>query len=962
MLRKYAIFRKVAYPGSNPDAWADLLDAALPLQFRAENSSPPAVGLDAVDVAELLLAAQYPETSIFSTKGIDVLYHLSINQGRWDAVVWLAKKLVESFPTPRTHDGRFSWMTRRFSPSSTLDDLTTSSIKLKAAEAMLPTDSIGGPSLNEMTGSVVDDVYRSEQLRHHAFGQLWRSLGAMTQACTGGEIRPEILEIIAFLHHHEVMPHSIYEYNPHSDKSAIGQSPLLALLSSRILTSLSDAAWRAHERLVLEEAKTKGGEYVALRPEIPGSVYRVNVAGLRPEVWMELILWACVHGGWIFEGLAVVRALSAEKDTRMWKPLSLRKYENKTGSSVQNQSTDWDQWDYIFKTRAISAMEASDVPTQPVERTVSAEVVNAYIDALVSTLNIGVGARGTEIEPITAQLHALKNFLGRSKLSLSSGSWDALLLRLVESQSISPERDSNALRNLISLSPGIGQGLDSANTRDLPAYVFDGNAAIQGLLHRSLLGQIAAGSLEGSLAVFKSLQQRSDADKLKSLVNFMNGRSSSLLHASEKRGMFTSNFSGIEYPTFDLQIPPVILGRFLDLVTEAKAYEFGKWLLYSNDVDGPVISKHLYRDPHIQPALIRFAAETNDAKTLSGFKGQTLSLDVLRSMLDNRVNSRQWDSTIQVLKHLNDMHTMTWKVANLANLARAMLLEFGGDSQNSTSRDNSLKARSIFEDMVRGRFDRKRPLPKLLSVQSMLIILSAVDAEWAQFCIPLHMTKGHVSFTLGTTAFNMILDGVAGAYGSTTAQRILDTFWPHSVRTSHNAIGKANPKRVGRVQMSHFRPDLLKSVERQRIVVQVPGKSGGEFVVLGGLEPTTATIMIVIRKALEELSSSSELISKDATWQTDPMIGDKHTVQKHNIEQLDEQKDHLSRKVLIWALHRLLELPFVDEEVLQQLEDTLSERGMHDVPTEVPNLFKQVEEEASEFTENEYVEHIGRNF
>ena len=144
---------------------------------------------------------------------------------------------------------------------------------------------------------------------------------------------------------------------------------MLNLFSSRILTSLSDAAWRAHEKLVVEEAKAKGGEQLSLRPEIPGTAYRVYVSGLRSEVWLELILWSCLHRGWISEGTAILRAMYAAPKAREWKPLSWRSLMN-----FAESERDWERLEYMFNTQRRSAVEIYPFTTNSVRRTSAKEV------------------------------------------------------------------------------------------------------------------------------------------------------------------------------------------------------------------------------------------------------------------------------------------------------------------------------------------------------------------------------------------------------------------------------------------------------------------------------------------------------------------------------------------------------------------------------------------------------------
>lgn len=80
-------------------------------------------------------------------------------------------------------------------------------------------------------GPVPSESNRLLEMKHEALGQIWRGLGLMTIACAGRDIQPEILEMIAFLHHKELMPLSIYGIRPSDDSTAIQQSPMLNILS-----------------------------------------------------------------------------------------------------------------------------------------------------------------------------------------------------------------------------------------------------------------------------------------------------------------------------------------------------------------------------------------------------------------------------------------------------------------------------------------------------------------------------------------------------------------------------------------------------------------------------------------------------------------------------------------------------------------------------------------------------------
>lgn len=945
--RKYALFDKIERPGDDIGAWTSLLDGGLPPHLRNWESPDSPPNLSAADVAEVLLTAR--RLPLEQGGPLDLLYHLGFEQNRWNAVVWLIKRLVEKFPARHVKSPRLSRTNALWDQVPSLHDFTSDVAKANLSlEASVPrTGVVEAKSLHELTdGLHPETMSREEIIRHDALGEIWLTLGSMIKACANdGDIKPEVLETIAYLHHKEVMPLSIYQAEPPADRSAIHQPPLLSMLSSRILTSLSDAAWRAHEKIVIEEAKARGADYAALRPEIPGSVYRTNVAGLRPEVWMELVLWSCLHGGWIAQGADILAPLG-EPSSR-WATFSWRQYEDIETSGAHGKGNSWNDLEYLFKTRAGRVSDASRGLSLSVKRKVSAEVVNAYIDALITMVNVGVGDRGVDIDEVIGRLRDLKRLLhqkGRRSTTLSTGSWDSLVLRLVESRRFGVESDSTLVNALVQLSPGLGQGLESRNTEDLPAYVLDGSMAMQGLLHRALRGQILAGSFEGALEIFSNMQKRADVDKKKSLESFMEGKQP-LLRSLTKGDLFTSNLTGIDYPAFEVQIPTTTLGAFLELATDAKAYDFAKWLLYNDDVDGPAIDESCYHDRHIQPSVLRFAAETQDNKLLSKVRELGIERRSFRSLLDSQFNTLRWDSAEYILQHLADSRGITWSTQNLANSIRVMLQQVpGANCGDPESRNNLDRAKAIIAKMCSRRYRYNKseevigPI-KLRRMQNLLTVLSAVNGEWQQFCSAFRQPGPWRSWDLPIKSFNAVLEGVSEAYGSPAARRLLGLFWPHSARRAFDAQSKFIGSRRSRMQVARHRPTALESVSRQRISVPIFDAGGSrlpDLVVYGACEPNTDTIMIILRKALEELRSTTQL--KSSGEQAEQVAHDSQ----------DEFVDNTPRGMVTWGVRRLFELQSVAPVIIEHIDQLLSEIGMEDLRELLPAIVEEAADEAED--------------
>jgi hypothetical protein len=914
----FNLFQVIPEPGEDITAWVALLDGALPPHLRSPLVTPPVLTLSAMNLAEILITAQYPRSR--EREGFDLLYHLGVEQGRWSAVVWLVKKLIDKLPLSSGQNDRLAKLGTIWPKTPRLDDLTQEVIELDGTESSSLRMLSEPGQLDEITRR--PRYRRDEVLGHNAIGQIWRTLAAMTKSCAGGDIRPEVLEIIAYLHHRELMPTAIYQAEPHGDKCAVQQPPLIPLLSSRILTSLSDAAWRAHEKLVTEEAKANGTQYAALRPEIPGSVFRVHVTGLRPEVWLELILWSCLYGGWVRQGTEILLSvIHCRPGETPWRAISWQQYEQQLPPETRGEPGDWTAWEYMFKTTPASAMDSAPAPKQTTTRTVSGEVLNAYVDALTSSTHVGVGARGIRIDTVLHALTKLRKFLFANKLSLSFGTWDALILRLLDSRSIIPELDSGMLQDLVALSSGFGQSISNPNTQDLPAYTLDSSLAIQGLLHRALLGQIHAESFEGALEIFTIIQQRADGDKIKSIRSFFlqQGRAGDVKPSFFQALASAPEVPPIDYPAFHVQIPPPILGSFLDLATEARAFEFGMWLLDSKDVDGPVIRLQIYQDRYIHPALIRFAAESNDSRLLHKLASRYVGRDSLRAVLDIHISKCNWDAAVKVLDNLATTRGTKWSDYNLANLISAMLqLDPASATGSSKTVDNFHRAKVLVTEMV--RFEREGEVPsrdRMATVQSILCVLAAVSPTWAAYAGEQRLFPRHHKFEIRTSVFNALLKGAVAAYGSAAGRQLLHVLWPPAVRRAYDAKPKLGLHEAARSQMPRYRPLPFGSAKRQRVVIKLPqgsrrakaGAKGGENLVFyGGVSPNTNTIMIVLRKALQELVEK-----------------------RQNTDEQDGEEDEESlREVLSWAIKYLVQLPYVQPDVLTEIDEVLSELGIEE--------------------------------
>ncbi|KAK5117952.1 hypothetical protein LTR62_003996 [Meristemomyces frigidus] len=917
-------------------SWAPVLETCLPPQLRLPQYQHVNAGVrDGVDKARIISnALGRPGSKV----GVDLLYDLGVNQERWEAVVWLVKSIVDSLGGTAPIEPLSSPVPSLWHGSKSLAELTDASIEVPVSTAAQPTASIiGCLDMSDPRGLVTSASLVSDEtsaLRRDALGTIWRSLGAMIIASTNGAVRPEVLEIIAYLHHSGIMPASIYSRKPRDDESAIQQPPTLHLLSSRILSSLSDAAWRAHEKSVLEQARATGYSFMPLRPEIPGSAYRVRVPGLRAEIWLELILWSCLHGEWMQEGLAILDEIYNQSKPP-WRPISWRAVLP-TGLGF---SKDWDKLNYTFNTQAPNTMDQHP-GVHDVKRSISSEVMNAYVDALLSELDDGQDDRYMPTMDALTHLNKAQAFLDRSDLKLGGGSWDAVMLRFFDSRAEDVDNTS-LFRALLRLSPGFGGEVKSSNTQQLPSYVRDGSAAAIGIGHQILQGQIKAGSVKEAFSTVIAMRDHTDHNKKRSIADFFR---SAVSKESQLRQspLFTGNYDPIDYPAFQVQIPSTILGQLLELATTSNEFAYAKWLLYSDEVDGPLIPESLYSDDAITPAIVHLATASRDGALLGRVvqacaehnkvsnAGSTLSYLVLVSFFGAQVSLRRWDAARKILQALSAHEGSENSVNTLVLLARAMiLLPSGTTNQGTMPSEDMLAATSLFQSILERKFailegGTIRNLDE--GLRTLGTILATLNTTWYDLFKPL--LSGHFPFRLRVESFNTILEAVAESRGATAAAHLLTTFWPwakRNARKEKEAADSARNRHKDRPRTDH---------EQYRTVIRLSGINDHSLVMYKGVNANQQSIRIVLRCALAEISRDIE--NAEVAQERVPAgmsVADLHKKLANSdgkIKPLD---------VVVWALRALRDLGMVWEDVLMELEDGLSDQQLRRLRKQVPHLF-----------------------
>jgi hypothetical protein len=825
--------------------WVSAVEPFLPEDIR-ENTSREVPDVSATvttfDLAMFVNKAQ--------DAGHDILSYLGLVEGRWQATIWIAKKLAEGgtkSTEPSTRFNPVDDITYSYHGDKSLEALTNDPVRLERTRQRRKLDA----SLDELTGAP-DSINQRHLTVKRALGQLWRSLGAMILAAPEQDkprqdlIMSRVLEIIAHLHHIGFMPDSVYTFRPQHDRYALHQPPTLHMLSSKILTALSDASWRAHE-IAAKGAKNDGKASYFLGQEVPSSRYRVEITEIAPELWLELVLWSCLHGGWTRDGTFILEKLAAKQGDHSWGLISWREILEAEQQRAPSASEGW----RLFPMRGDAAAGAED--RARTRRTVSSEIVTAFIDALINEMRLGVGNRGTNPEVLIDHIKTLKDFLEANNLSLGSVAWDSVITRLLESGGFAPQMRPQLLLRLFNLAAEFGTEVGSANASpaadDEVPYFFEPTTAPLSLLHRAMRAFISTGDTRGTMEAFNMLQQHADNNKQKSLQQFFEMLKNIPLRQAEP---FTSRTAPIDFPSFETNLPVPLLAKLLDLTTDTEMYELGNWFVHSKDLDGPLIHKGLYAHRNIAASLVRFGTLAGDNNIVlkivknSGYfdpmlNQQRMPNELLTALFRSQVRLHRWEAIRSMQQHALNLNTWTPRPSILTTFAAELLRTSGGTEKEAAAAKTAFSGMLFaWESLILGTIRNE--------LNCTLAILSTVNETWKAYCSQFMNFSSRQSIQLPTENFNQILGGVLDRYDSAKGRELVD-HWCYKPGREYQPFRAPG----GVPTMPQYRYGRREEAEALPDNIEIDQTSGVKLVLRGRILPNRQTIWAVLRKVQSEV-------------------------------------------------------------------------------------------------------------
>ena len=684
-----------------PAAWLSLLDPYMPARLRSsgrlsEDDSDYEPSLPSTD--QLLSFFKMGENNTST----NLLSYLAVHQERWEALAWLLREILETCPSyssqiiastslpqweMKTHG---VWNPPEYQPYSLgSDDKFTA----------LPLDQYLDQGFQRNGFSLRSSHHETVGLVLKTLGQLVILAADRTRTDPiHGLVMSVVLHILGQMHHLDLLPSSLYNYEIHQKISSSGRPPTLYLLSQRIMTVLSDTAWKNHWQGEMAQAKTYGYE-------LPQPRVQPQMPFIGTEIWLDLILWICIQGGWIREGGYIVSYMEMRQDspstrwtTIAWEDVCRTKtvklgmaalLKLQIDKSRTNQST------------GIAIANSGVAHIDPGLRTVSAEAIKALMSGLANTVQ--QSAEHSEeftFASVWDQVMACNNLLLRSRYNEGWTFVRRLLRKRLEEMlqfhrqvSIHKNTTLDLLLQLKQLHQ-LGEDPDETSTEQ-----DDSLAPVLGLSLRTLYLLASRNKTVDTLKAFSEAQKIIDTERQYYISTF----ASWFAAATFKRvPNLQAGEHNLEIAASSLSLPNYISKALLELITDTKNTELGTWLLFNDDIDSGAIKPDWIEEPDLQPVLMRYAVMSGDDQLKTRvleLMAETSSLEkYLHALLQSKIQAGEWDEVELIFETYASRYAISWVPADVLEIAAAILQIASSDTGKDVDRPLS-----ILQDILSGK-------------------------------------------------------------------------------------------------------------------------------------------------------------------------------------------------------------------------------------------------------------------
>ena len=651
----------------------------------------------------------------------------------------------------------------------------------------------------------------------------------------------DVLDILARMHHINALPATIYNYSPAKDRSVVQRPPTLYLLSARIMTRLSDVAWKKHWSSEMQKAKGHGYELPEPRaqPQLPQ---------VGAEVWLDLVLWACVEGGWVSEAAWIISEMQNQNRYQGlnwsvigWDEICQTKSPKLGWTAILKLQIDKSR---LNQSTGIQIANSGISSVDMGSRTISREAVSAVLDGIINRASAKPALYGSPIE--TIQKHTLDciDLLNRGQMHTDANFTNAMVLRMVELATL---EDMHSLKfsmtDIVTWIPILSDPHppDYLGSQQTAYDSMDNSACILGLLHRILHDYSVRADYHGILGSLETIQNLIDGNRNGYIQEFADE-----LRERLRQGQEDSNSSEPYVkktpPMLHPHIPVHVMSQLLDTVAQNKFTKLGQWILYNNDVDGGILPSQMYRSTALQPALLDFATATTDDVLLNKVLEQLqppLSQSILHALLRCQIALDKWPAVQDILHHFKNSKDTEWHSSDALSVAAAVLRL---DRVKLGQAGAAHPAQLTLMDILRGRFNHpqdpsaKLDLSKIQEANQLKRLLRSVPGNRFDFLTfePIQEAARLSSkCQVPASAFSILLEEVVKQLGSRVGkslwQRWCVPLSDHEARmvTNHDTIenSRASLERVVVPTVSMLRSIIRQSAHKIQQQQSVGNKS-----------------------------------------------------------------------------------------------------------------------------------------
>lgn len=727
----------------------------------------------------------------------DLLKHLAFNQKEWPTVYRILSSLIDTCEVlqPYVTDEKITSNLHLGGAGVSLAEFTSKSVKPDTNFQPIPPSSL--ISFHDLTNQPA-----ARALTNRLKAEIFVNLGMLVleaadqSAAESQAAMSCVHRILARLHHLGLVSDRVYQFTPRDPSQLAIRPPGIQLLSSTIMGILSDAAWVEHEVQLTSAAKEAGEEPLYLP-------FRVGCRQLGPEIWIEFILWCCIEHGHTKQGISLIEQMQKRNGSLAWKFESWTPLL-KNLDVVQQTNINTEQfWRRPDRRVPRPLRDYNKLPFNGLgERTISLEIVTCLRSGLANAAYNGVGFHGLLPSDILTRARPLNAILEPSRsaddLQPTHRTSNWYIIRFLESGCLVPDNDPAAfeefLRATRNVVPPWEENLESLAQLDncTRAQLYDGTAAFLGLVEHSARAYTTRKSSLRAFFQYAWLQNIVDASKHNHVRAFFQH----LAHSGPGDVPFFDSGLYESSPTQNSSlhlVSKVTLTRLLDLAITSRTPEFGEWLLFNTDIDGPSIPPSDYGNQVLSPAILRYAAMTQNQelarKVFSSLK-TPLNVNVLKAIANYQITMQLWDNAGLTLNYLRDFRLLSWGHSNLATLgAKIIRLSSSIDRKVSNGievseeeRNHLDRARDLFFRFFDGEYNvptSKNPRGadfQRRTLQRMRDVFLTIPGELSRlarevtFAHPIHPPR-KLQY-LPANSFQLLLSAVVDEYDSKAGQQL----------------------------------------------------------------------------------------------------------------------------------------------------------------------------------------------